>query len=140
MYRAELEKDLKQIFGIKKVVFSSVEYGQEQDVIYCSILRERNRPRHGFYYFYVYGSIGYNAQVGNTVKGFWHAKFLRSRYATKSRLSLSSFEDNVDFTVMNKFFNKSRIDFQYRIKIPFDPSGKTKGFVSTIMKLLKIKV
>ena len=33
MYHKELEKDLKKIFGIKKVVFSSVDYGEEQDVL-----------------------------------------------------------------------------------------------------------
>lgn len=69
MYHKDLVKDLQKIFGIKKIVFSSVEYGAEQDVIYCDVISEKNRPSNGHYYFVVRGTIGFNAQHGNTKKG-----------------------------------------------------------------------
>lgn len=135
MYHKDLVNDLKKIFGLKKVVFSSVEYGAEQDVIFCDITTERNRPRHGYYYFRVTGQIGFNAQYENTKKGWFHYKWLSSRYENKDRFQLGGNETNATFTLMNKFFCKSRIDFVYTIKIPFDPSKKTKGFIATITSL-----
>ena len=48
MYRKDLENDLKKIFGIKKIVFSQVEYGAEQDVLYVDILSTRNRTMRGY--------------------------------------------------------------------------------------------
>lgn len=138
MFRSELEKDLQKIFGLKKVVFSSVEYGTEQDVLYVDIVTNKNRPANDNYYFKVTGTIGYNTQNGNTKNGWWHYKYLSSKHENKSRLGLGSFETNVSFALMNKFFTKSRIDFTYRVKIPFDPSQKTTGFISAIRKLLNI--
>ena len=138
MFRKELEKDLQKIFGLKKVVYSSVEYGEEQDVLYVDIVQNKCRPARGFYYFVVTGTIGYNTQSGNTKNGWWHYMFLKSNHTNKSRLGLGSFESNVNFTVMNKFFTKSRISFTYRLKIPFDPATKTKGIVNTIRTLLNI--
>lgn len=137
MYHKDLIKDLTQIFGIKKVVFSSVEYGEEQDVIYCDISTEFNRPRNGFYYFRITGQLGFNSQYGNTVKGFFHDKWLRSTYPHKARLDFSGFENNVNFPVMNKFFCKSRIDFVYTIKLPYNPAQKTRGFMAKFYKLFK---
>lgn len=137
MYHKDLTNDLKKIFGVKKVVFSSVEYSAEQDVIFCDINTERNRPSRGFYYFRVTGQIGFNAQYGNTRKGFWHYKWLESTYKDKNRLQLGGNETNGTFTQMNKFFCKSRIDFVYTIKIPFNPAKKTVGFIATIKKLFK---
>lgn len=136
MYHKQLSKDLEKIFGIKKVVFSSVEYGAEQDVIYCDIVSERNRPANGHYYFAVRGTIGFNAQYGNTKKGFFHYKWLSSPYKEKSRLQLGNNEVNVNFAEMNKYFCKSRIDFEYRIKIDFNPSQKTAGWIQRIMNLI----
>lgn len=135
MYHKELEKDLKQIFGLKKVAFTSVEYGEEQDILYCDVATEINRPRRGFYYFRITGTIGFNSQYANTQKGFFHYKWLESKYTNKARLGLGSYENNVTFAVMNKYFCKSRIDFVYTIKIPFNPSQKTKGFLATFYKL-----
>lgn len=137
MYHKQLSKDLEKIFGIKKVVFSSVEYGAEQDVIYCDIVSERNRPANGHYYFAVRGTIGFNAQYGNTKKGFFHYKWLSSPYKEKSRLQLGNNEVNVNFAEMNKYFCKSRIDFEYRIKIDFNPSQKTAGWIQRIMNLIR---
>lgn len=136
MYHKELEKDLKKIFGIKKVVFSSVDYGEEQDILYCDIATQRNRPSRGYYYFRVTGTIGFNSQYSNTKKGFFHYKWLESDHADKFRLGLGGYENNVFFAVMNKYFCKSRIDFVYTIKIPFNPSQKTKGFLAKFYKLL----
>lgn len=137
MYHKQLSKDLEKIFGIKKVVFSSVEYGAEQDVLYCDIVSERNRPANGHYYFAVRGTIGFNAQYGNTKKGFFHYKWLSSPYKEKSRLQLGNNEVNVNFAEMNKYFCKSRIDFEYRIKIDFNPSQKTAGWIQRIMNLIR---
>lgn len=140
MYRKDLENDLKKIFGIKKIVFSQVEYGAEQDVLYVDILSTRNRPMRGYYYFAVSGSIGLNAQYGNTKSGFFHSKWLESHYENKTRLNLGAREVNINFTQMNKYFCKNRIDFVYRIKIPFNPAKKTKGInllFSQITKLFK---
>lgn len=136
MYHKYLTDDLKKIFGLKKVVYSSVEYGEEQDTLYCNIATEFNRPRRGFYYIRVSGTLGYNAQYGNTKKGWWHYKWLESTYKDKLRLDLTGFENNVDFAVMNKYFCKSRIDFVYTIKIPFNPSQKTRGFMAKFYKLI----
>lgn len=136
MYHKDLIRDLQKIFGLKKVVFSSVEYGAEQDVLFCDIANERNRPNNGFYYFRVTGQIGFNAQYGNTKKGWFHYKWLASRYENKSRLQIGGNEYNATFSFMNKFFCKSRIDFVYTIKVPFNPSKKTKGFIAKIINLL----
>lgn len=137
MYHKQLVKDLTKIFGIKKVVFSSVEYGAEQDVIYCDVISERNRPANGHYYFAVRGTIGFNAQYGNTKKGWFHYKWLASPYEKKYRLQLGNNEVNVNFAEMNKYFCKSRIDFVYRIKIDFNPSHKTEGWIQKIMNFIK---
>lgn len=137
MYHKELAKDLEKIFGIKKVVFSSVEYGAEQDVMYCDVISDRPRPSRGYYYFAVRGTIGFNAQHGNTKTGFFHYKWLESRYKDKARLQLGSSEVNVNFAQMDKYFCKSRIDFVYRIKIPFNPAHKTKGWIQNIITLIK---
>ena len=138
MFRNELETDLKKIFGLKKVVFSNVEYVMEQDVLYVNIVMNKNRPDHGGYYFKVTGTLGYNTQNGNTKNGWWHYKYLQSNHTNKQRLGLGSFETNVNFASMDKFFTKSRIDFTYRVRIKFDPSQKATGFISTIRKLLNI--
>lgn len=137
MYHKQLQEDLIKIFGIKKVVFSSVEYGAEEDVLYCDITTEFNKPRNGYYYFRISGNIGFNAQYGNTTKGFFHYKWLDSKYADKSRLDLTGFESNVNFPVMNKYFCKSRIDFVYTLKMPFNPSQKTRGFIAKFFSFLK---
>lgn len=137
MYHKQLVKDLIKIFGIKKIVFSSVEYGAEQDVIYCDVISERNRPTNGHYYFVVRGTIGFNAQYGNTKKGWFHYKWLASSYEHKARLQLGNNEVNVNFAEMNKYFCKSRIDFVYRIKIDFDPSHKTQGWIQKIMNFIR---
>ena len=137
MYHKQLILDLQKIFGIKKVVFSSVEYGAEQDIIYCDITSERNRPANGHYYFVVRGTIGFNAQYGNTKKGWFHYKWLSSAYDKKSRLQLGNNEVNVNFAEMNKYFCKSRIDFVYRIKIDFNPSHKTQGWIQNILNLIR---
>lgn len=140
MFYNDLTTDLKKIFGVKKIIYSQVEYGQEQDVLYCNITTERNRPSHGFYYFRIIGSLGYNTQYGNTRKGWFHYKWLQSRYEHKERLQLGNYEINGDFPLINdrpynKFFCTSKIEFVYTIKIPFDPSHKTKGFIAQIKKL-----
>lgn len=137
MYHKELVNDLKKIFDIKKVVFSSVEYGSEQDTLYCDITDEKNRPSNGFYYFCVRGTIGFNSQYGNTRKGFFHYKWLASAYKHKARFQLGNREVNVNFSQMDKYFCKSRIDFVYRIKIEFNPSQKTRGWIQNIIKMFK---
>ena len=138
MYHKQLVNDLTKIFGIKKIVFSSVEYGAEQDILYCDITSERNRlTNNGYYYFVVRGTIGFNAQHGNTKKGWFHYKWLASPYKDKARLQLGNNEVNVNFAEMNKYFCKSRIDFVYRIKIEFNPSHKTRGWVQKIMNLIR---
>lgn len=137
MYRKQMMKDLQAIFGIKKVVFSSVEYGEEQDVLYVDIETQKNRPQRGKYYFRITGNLGINSQAQNTVKGFFHAQYLNSRYENRNRLGLSGFERNVNFAIMNKLFCKSRVNFVYTISIDYNPARKTKGFIAKFYKLFK---
>lgn len=137
MFHKYLEHDLTKIFGLKKVVWSNVEHGAEQNVLYVDISNQRNRPRDGYYYIKVFGELGFNTQYGNTKKGWFHYKWLDSKYDHKNRLQLSGVENNTNFGEMNKYFCKNRIEFVYTIKIPFNPSKPTKGFLGRFYTLIK---
>lgn len=65
---------------------------------------------------------------------------MASSYEHKARLQLGNNEVNVNFAEMNKYFCKSRIDFVYRIKKEFNPSHTTRGWIQTIMNLIRGKI
>lgn len=144
MYKKQLEADLRKIYGVKKVLFASVESGWEQGALYVDVSNVWQNIRHGQQHFRVRGTLGMWGVSPAYKTGFlkdklWEASRTSTLKEIADRILLFDNEENVKYPDMESYFNQTEIGFIYRVNMDYDPSKKTKGFsIKTFFtKLLK---
>lgn len=142
MFRQELENDLKAIFEQTRVKFKPVEEGLEQDVLYVQIDKVKEIPRNDNFYFAVSGAVGTHSLSTINRWGFLLERARLSGYENKDRFRFASNERSVQGSLANDDFIKTKLDFSYRIKIPFNPTvgnitNEKLNWVQTIIKYMK---
>lgn len=122
MFRQELENDLRAIFEINEIRYQSVDEGLEQDVLYLQIDTVKEMPKHDHFYFAVRGTLGTHSLQTVNKYGYLLERARLANVGNKDRFRFSSREKNIPVTFADDLFIKTKLDFEYRVKIPFNPT------------------
>lgn len=115
MYKKELSNKLKEIFGVKSIVFDSFSLGKEQSAIFVNVFNEKihcskwKNER----YCRVEGKLELCGNKEQFYAGFFHEKYAIADKTLKKGLSLSGTENSISFSFNQKMFEKISIDFEY---------------------------
>lgn len=125
MFRAELEKRFKEIFGLKKVTFNQESVEFEQDTLFVEVLNCRTNPSKGFLSAIVDGQIAVFAQRDKMPFGFFAKRI--SQADNELTKDLFFFEiDTENLASQSRVMNISerRAKFQFFFKTQYDvPKG-----------------
>lgn len=115
MYKKELEAKLKDIFGVKSIIFDSFKLGKEQSVIFVDVFNEKIKYSTYKHYKYcrVIGKLEICGNKEQFFSGWFHEKFCLADETQKKGLSISSKENTISFAFNQKMFEKLSLDFEY---------------------------
>lgn len=115
MYKKKLEEVLKEIFGVKSIIFDSFSLGKEQSVIFVNVFNEKihcskwKNER----YCRVNGKLELCGNKEQFYSGWFHDKYAIANSVLKKGLSISSTENSISFPFNQKMFEKISVDFEY---------------------------
>lgn len=142
MFRPILEKCLKNIFEVDKVIYGNVAEGSEQNAVYVSITDIKTSPADGECYFRVNGSLGINAEAVNYKYGYLKERCRLAKSEYTKYFGFASNDNNVNFSNYDDFFVKPTLAFTFRVSIPWNlPAEKiTYAKINWVQKIIdKIK-
>lgn len=141
MYKNKLTDDLRAIFGVKKIIYASVDSGKEQGAIYADIEEVKQNVQYGRQRFTVRLNLG----MWGTKEGYPNGFFKnRLREAMKkgnlkercSRFLVLGKEENIKFPDYEGYFSQTSVPMFYTVSLDYDPAKKTKG-VEVVLNLIK---
>lgn len=141
MYKNKLTDDLRAIFGVKKIIYASVDSGKEQGAIYVDIEEVKQNVQYGRQRFIVRLNLGMWGAKEGYPNGFFKN---RLREAMKkgnlkercSRFLVLGKEENIKFPDYEGYFSQTSIPMFYTVSLDYDPAKKTKG-VEVVLNLIK---
>ncbi len=115
MYKEALTEKLKNIFGIKSVIYDSFKLGKEQSVIVVNVFNEKIKYSTYNHYKYcrVVGKLEICGNKEQFFSGWFHEKYVLAPEELKKGLSISSNEVPLSFSFNQKMFEKISLDFEY---------------------------
>lgn len=129
MFKKALEKDLKAIFQVKKVVFQRLDAATEQDVLYCEITQTRQTVRRGEEFAKVSGRVGFWGTAQGNPWGFLQKQLLNAPQNVEKRFWFGPIESQSE-TVPGWELKTQSLDFVYFYKGEYYP---VKGFIEGII-------
>lgn len=142
MFKKQLATDIKKIWGLKKVIFGTVEEGLEQDVAYVDVEEVKQQITQGFIKFRVKIKLG----IIGTKEANRHGFLLsRLKQASKkpgliedvNRFLAFNREEDIKFEDYEGFFTQTSQRFLYCLTIEYDPAAKTKGFIAKVIEKIR---
>lgn len=128
MFKKALEKDLKDIFKVKKVIFQRLDSAVEHDVLYCEVSDSRQVVRRGEEFARVSGKIGiFGAEAGNPY-GFFQKQLEKAPADIEKRFWFGRTETQSE-TAPGWELKTQSIDFVYFYKAEYYP---VKGVISVV--------
>ncbi|MDR2708361.1 MAG: hypothetical protein LBC07_00090 [Elusimicrobiota bacterium] len=118
MFIANLTRDLKSVFEVKKIVFSSVL--EEQECIYCDILQAVNDIKGEYESAQVKGEIAMIAAFGKLKYGFFHKQIIRGDPKIISKFIFSNAEKRTALDYGDKILQRHSVEFTYFYEGQFD--------------------
>ncbi len=130
MFRAELEKKFRSIFGIDKVTFNE-EGSFEQDTLFVEVNNCRTNPSQGFLTARVQGSIFIFAQRDKIPFGFFAKRITQAdNELTKDLFFFEMDTENVASPARIQNISERRCRFEFFFKTQYDvPKGDGLGGV-----------
>lgn len=115
MYKKSLEKKLKEIFGVKSIIFDSFSLGKEQSVIFVNVFNERiNCSRwKNKRYCRVDGRLELFGNKEQFYSGWMHEKYAIANSELKKDLYIAGKENSISVPFNQKMFEKISVDFEY---------------------------
>ena len=128
MFRSALETKLKNIFGVKTVLFDSFELGKEQDALFCDIDNASSYIVTGNQGMIVDGRISICGQSNKNKYGWIHTKIELAKKDDIKDLKFGRNESQIKFAHNNDDYVKYDVDFIYTHAVDFNPqSNKISG-------------
>ena len=139
MWHNAIGEDLKQIFGIPKVLFAESGLRKEQDVIFCDIERIVNAIKEGKEISRIYGKISIMGLYGKNKSGFLSKRIQLADVNLTQKFVFSREESPISTGTYEDRFNVYSVDFMYFYKEQYNkPAGKisvSKFFLKVIEKI-----
>jgi hypothetical protein len=126
MFIEALETDLIKVFEIKKVVFSSI-LGEEQDILYCEVMRSINDIKNGRQHAQVYGEVAMISPSRKLYYGWLHKQISRMPPALNAKFIFSNTEKRQAGTYGDKVLDRHSVEFTYFYDGEFNPKKAMKG-------------
>lgn len=114
MFRSDLEKKLKTVFGVEKVIYDQFSLGKEIDALFCDIDEARVYTPQGGRSFIVTGRLTLCGYAGKNQYGWIHNRIELAKKADIAELWLGRNETPVKFSHNNGDYVKYDVDFIYR--------------------------
>lgn len=115
MYKKELTKKLKSIFGVQSVIYDSFALGKEQSVIFVNVFNERIKcsKYKNQRYCRVEGKLELCGNKEQFHSGWFHEKYIIADTQLKDGLAIAGNETSISFPFNQKMFEKISVDFEY---------------------------
>jgi hypothetical protein len=136
MWRSAIDKDLKQIFGVSKVLFATPEPAKEQDVIFCDIEKTLTAIKEGKETARVYGKISIMGLYGKNKSGFLSKRVQLANANLTQKFVFGREESPISMGIYEDKFNIYSVDFMYFYKEQYN---KPAGNISISKFFLKLK-
>lgn len=120
MFRKDLEAKLKNIFGVKTVLFDSFELGKEQDALFVDIDNARDYITAGNRGMIVDGRISICGLADKNKYGWLHTKIEMAKRADINAIWFGRNESPIKFSHNNNDYVKYDIDFIYSWRTEFN--------------------
>ncbi|MDR3243817.1 MAG: hypothetical protein LBT79_03615 [Elusimicrobiota bacterium] len=127
MFIDALKSDLLNIFKVKKVLIAPLEYGAEQEIIYCEIDKVVNDIKDGYAYSQVSAEVAIVAVAEKLMRGWIHKQIATMPKEIHQKFDFSSIEDAIPFPSDEKLLTKYSVSFTYYFVGEYDPKKKMKG-------------
>uniref|UniRef100_A0AAU8AV55 Uncharacterized protein n=1 Tax=Dulem virus 29 TaxID=3145747 RepID=A0AAU8AV55_9CAUD len=142
MFKKQLEDDCRRIFGYKKIIYGDVDQGIEQDVLYISIEDVSEVVLAGKIKFLVRMKLAMLGTEPSTKYGFFYNRLKQAFKKDELKLAANRFllydkEKNIKFSNYEDFFVQTEVNCLYKVSVDYDPSAKTKGFITKIKEFFK---
>ncbi len=128
MFKKALERDLKAIFKVKKIVFQRIENALEQNILYVEISSAKTTVRRGAEFATVRGRIGIAGPLAGNPFGFFHKKLEDAPNALEKRFHFGKTEWQSE-NLPGWEIKTQTIDFIYFYANEYYP---VKGFITGI--------
>jgi len=137
MWHAALEKDLKEIFGLKKVLFGTPAFHKEQDVLFCQVNESRNKVRQGRASAIIGGNVSVIGLLGKNNSGYLSKRIALAPASITSRFVFMREEQPVQMSDYEERFNVYNVGFLYFYKEQYNPpSGKITAVDNWFMNII----
>lgn len=124
----QLELDLKIIFDVKKVVFDTAQYGEEQDVLFCSLDDVKSETRDNYIFTEIQGSVSMIGATRDKLQyGYLTKKVNLMPKNIYEKFVFAPNEVPIDFGTSNRIFGKYSIGFTYFTQAEYNPKPDMKG-------------
>ncbi|MDR2426827.1 MAG: hypothetical protein LBD46_06605 [Endomicrobium sp.] len=123
MWHKEIECDLKDIFGVPKVLFGTPIFSKEQDVLFCEVSSSKNVIKQGKASARVEGKISIIGLIDKNKSGFLSKKIQLAPITLTNKFVFSREETPVTMNYQERF-NVYLMEFLYFYKEKYNPVTK----------------